>query len=559
MTETNESALESVKTIKFTGDEKKWREWHKKVEAYAKVKGFHEALLDNNGTGVTEKMRNNALNFLTMCLCGTAFAFVEDATDAAQVWKELKEEYSPSEDIDVYTLQEEFLRCKLTSDLENPVHWFKRLEHINSRLSYIDASYKKSDEDLKIHIKVHLPSKYYSELLTTTRRTFRAISLKDFKKEIKAHWRSITERKVNKDGNEETVLNTSAKRFYKQFKGQCRICGEFGHKAKFCPNRKPSGNRKGGFDKSKVKCYKCKKYGHYANECKANVKKEHETSMFVGHVRTNGYVFPKGICKECKVVENVESTWTQVTKEELKEKDMHEDGEIAEDEEGKKHDINEDIDAWIKVPEKRRKVTSGDSFEEKVRSEKAEERRHNNMFAALASEDEDLEDEDSDEEDLPLLKHKVNTIVHTESGDESIERLFAPKRKAKGKYASDMKCLNRHFSREFCCGVPHHSKWDCQPMPKKKKKKRQSGRRASSRNRKPRTSGPGSPNRLMTERDRRRVGRLMINAEIEMYAMELESKVKVSVEEFHRRIARLTKKFDVNGGYPNHWAKTKSP
>ena len=122
-----------------------------------------------------------------------------------------------------------------------------------------------------------------------------------------------------------------------------------------------------------------------------------------------------------------------------------------------------------------------------------------------------------------------------------------------------MKCLNRHFShknREFCCGVPHHSKWNCQPMPKKKKK-RQSGRRGSSRNRKPRTSGPGSLNRLMTERDRRRVGRLMINAEIELYAMELENKVKVSVEEFHRRIARLTKKFDVDGGYPNHWAKRR--
>ena len=61
MTETKESPLESVKTIKFTGDEKKWRDWHKKVEAYAKVKGFHKALLDNEDKAVTEKMRDNAL------------------------------------------------------------------------------------------------------------------------------------------------------------------------------------------------------------------------------------------------------------------------------------------------------------------------------------------------------------------------------------------------------------------------------------------------------------------------------------------------------------------
>ena len=207
------------------------------MEAYAKVKGFHKTLINNNDSAVTDKMRDNALNFLTMCLCETAFAFVEDASNAAQVWNELKEEYSPSEDIDVHSLQEEFLRCTLKSDLENPVHWFKRLEHINSRLTNINLTYKKSEEDLKIHIKVHLPSKYYSELLTMIRRTFRTISLKDFKKEIKAHWRSIMENSGIQDGKEETVLNTngSAKRFYKQFKGQCRICGEFGHKAKFCP------------------------------------------------------------------------------------------------------------------------------------------------------------------------------------------------------------------------------------------------------------------------------------------------------------------------------------
>ena len=562
MSDTKESTLESVKTIKFTGDEKKWREWHKKVEAYAKVKGFHKALINNNDSAVTDKMRDNALNFLTMCLCETAFAFVEDASNAAQVWNELKEEYSPSEDIDVYSLQEEFLRCTLKSDLENPVHWFKRLEHINSRLTNIDLTYKKSEEDLKIHIKVHLPSKYYSELLTTIRRTFRTISLKDFKKEIKAHWRSIMENSGIQDGKEETVLNTngSAKRFYKQFKGQCRICGEFGHKAKFCPKKNQGRNKKGGFDKSKIKCYKCKKYGHYASECKANINKREEESMFVGSIHTDTHVVPMDVCKECDDRDDHEDMeWTQVSMKVVKDVDMLEEGEIVENKK-KVHDIENEINSWINVPKKRRKVVKGENFAEKVKNEKATERRHNNIYAALASEDEDLNknDSDMDWEDLPLLEHTVHTIVHTESEDESVERLFKPECKAKGKDPSTNRSTNLHDSNKcfaICCEMPRYTKHNCASVPYWRES--QPGRSRKSQNPRRRRYGPGSTNKLMTEKNRRRIGRWKIKTEIDRYARELENKIRVSVIDFHNNIRRLTSEYDLDEERPTHWSKRR--
>ena len=70
----------------------------------------------------------------------------------------------------------------------------------------------------------------------------------------------------------------------KQFKGRCGCCGEFGHKAANCPNKKskqekdPKGKTekqemqktkrdhkgKGKLDMSRIKCYSCGEFGHFA-------------------------------------------------------------------------------------------------------------------------------------------------------------------------------------------------------------------------------------------------------------------------------------------------------
>ena len=88
--------------------------------------------------------------------------------------------------------------------------------------------------------------------------------------------------------------HSNKKRPKKQFKGCCGYCGEFGHKAADCPNKKSSQNK--GFKKhstkgenkgkghkvmSKIKCYNCGEYGHYACDCpkpcdNANIAQENE-------------------------------------------------------------------------------------------------------------------------------------------------------------------------------------------------------------------------------------------------------------------------------------------
>ena len=144
----NKKAPASVKIITFSGKDQEWREWSKKVIAFSEMKGWKKALLEGSGD-VTDEMKSNALNFLTMSLTDKAFAFVENATDPQEVWQELNDEYEPCEDTDVYDLQEQFTKCRLSSSRENPTMWFKRLEHLNDRLRKIEPKYMRSDDDIK--------------------------------------------------------------------------------------------------------------------------------------------------------------------------------------------------------------------------------------------------------------------------------------------------------------------------------------------------------------------------------------------------------------------------
>ena len=73
----------------------------------------------------------------------------------------------------------------------------------------------------------------------------------------------------------------------KAFKGCCGYCGEFGHKTADCPKKKSNQNMgqkaktqqkkkqygkgdskgKGHLDMSKIECFNCGEYGHFAHDC----------------------------------------------------------------------------------------------------------------------------------------------------------------------------------------------------------------------------------------------------------------------------------------------------
>ena len=142
------------------------------------------------------------------------------------------------------------------------------------------------DEECQItHILASLPREYSSvvEQVKIDRRTGSTlITMDEIKKTLKErylqlkreHGWSEDEMALNMKSSNNQSRNIKKRDKGKFFKGRCNHCGKFGHKKADCwdlKNKKEKhqeNEKKVQKDKSNVRCFKCKKLGNYANECK---------------------------------------------------------------------------------------------------------------------------------------------------------------------------------------------------------------------------------------------------------------------------------------------------
>ena len=121
------------------------------------------------------------------------------------------------------------------------------------------------------------------EQVKIDRRTgSKLITMDEIKKRLKEcylqlkreHGWSEDEMALNMKSSSNQSRNIKKRNKGKFFKGRCNHCGKYGHKKADCWDLKnkreksQENEKKVQKDKSNVRWFKCKKLGHYANECR---------------------------------------------------------------------------------------------------------------------------------------------------------------------------------------------------------------------------------------------------------------------------------------------------
>ena len=217
---------------------------------------------------------------------GISLNIVENVTsdkltkgDLKKAWGRLERRLNPKTKEDKVEVYTKFLNCKLEHTRQRPMDWLTFMEKKQSE--YEGAILVIKDKLRKGHVEL-------SEIEQVLEDKYQAMKhAKDWEEE--------------EDDYALFASPSNKKKPKKAFKGCCGYCGEFGHKAADCPNKKSNQNKgqkaknqnkkkqngkgdskgKGQIDRSKIKCFNCGEYGHFADDCpkacdNANIAQESE-------------------------------------------------------------------------------------------------------------------------------------------------------------------------------------------------------------------------------------------------------------------------------------------
>jgi hypothetical protein len=119
-----------------------------------------------------KKMNDDAWNYLVMTCNGEPFDIImsEMETNTYRGWGLLKEEYEPTTEEALISVQEKFVTCKMVTDGKDPALWIDKLKVINKRLGGINKKYEKGDIELIFYVMVNLPKAEYSYVVTVMKQ-----------------------------------------------------------------------------------------------------------------------------------------------------------------------------------------------------------------------------------------------------------------------------------------------------------------------------------------------------------------------------------------------------
>ena len=186
-----------------------------------------------------------------------------------------------------------------------------------------------SDETFITHLLNSLPQTVYEGAILVIKDKLRKciLEITEIEQILEDKFQAMKQAKGWEEEEDDYALFVSPsnkKGPKKAFKGRCGYCGEFGHKAADCPNKKSNQNKgqkpknqqkkkqwgkgdskgKGHIDMSKIKCYDCREFGHFARDClkardNANISQESEKN---GKSESMLDLDNISVCEECAMV-----------------------------------------------------------------------------------------------------------------------------------------------------------------------------------------------------------------------------------------------------------------
>ena len=182
--------------------------------------------------------------------------------------------------------------------------WITFME--KKRAELMNTGHIMNDETFITHLLNSLPQTEYEGAILVVKDKLRKgpVDIPEIEQVLEDKYQAIKHAKGWEEEEDNYALFASPpskKGPKKAFKGCCCYCGEFGHEAADCPNKKSNQNKgqkpknqqkkkqqckgdskgTGHIDLSKIKCFNCREFGHFARDCpkardNANIAQERE-------------------------------------------------------------------------------------------------------------------------------------------------------------------------------------------------------------------------------------------------------------------------------------------
>ena len=350
--------LKSIKVYKFDNTKEKWHEFALKFRVIADTRDYR-AIIDGSvvppdelafititaedtGEALKEKKEKlkarkaNKIGYrdLVMSTECISFTTVENAVseelpsgDLKKAWERLERRWNPKTREDKVEVHTKFLNYELENTRQRPMDWIAFLEKKRSEL--INTGHIMSDEMFITHLLSSLPQTVYKGAILVIKDKLRKsiLEITEIEQILEDKFQAMKQAKGWEEEEDDYALSVSPsnkKGPKKAFKGRCGYCGEFGHKAADCPNKKSNQNKgqnpknqqkkkqwgkgdskgKEHIDMSKIKCYNFGEFGHFARDCpkardNTNITQESEQN---GKSESMMDLDNISVCEECAMV-----------------------------------------------------------------------------------------------------------------------------------------------------------------------------------------------------------------------------------------------------------------